>query len=254
MSEVTLYLGDCLEVMPTLPQVDAIITDLPYGTTACSWDEVIPFEPMWAQVRRICKGAFVTTASQPFTTSLIASNRDWFRYELIWDKDKPHGSLMANKRPLKQHENICVFSNKGHQYNPQMRNAQPDRIRPLSRGNIDGCINNVTGKLDNKTSANYDPNRRYPGSIIKISSAYKECNALNRTHPTQKPVALYEYLIRTYTNEGDTVLDICAGSGTTGVACVNTNRNFIGIELREDYYKVMESRIEQAQQQMRLPI
>jgi len=243
---VQLHLGDCLEVMPTLPQVDAIITDLPYGTTACSWDEIIPFEPMWKEVKRICKGAFVTTASQPFTSKLVMSNPDWFRHEILWLKDKPSNFMLAKYQPLKYHENILVFGNGRVSYTPQMEHREDKNKRKNKpRLNKNNITNTVLYCAESKGNNDFI----YPKSYQFF---YKERGI--DEHPTQKPVALYEYLIRTYTNEGDTVLDICAGSGTTGVACVNTNRNFIGIELREDYYNIMEKRIAEAQQQMRFPI
>ena len=242
---IELHLGDCLEVMPTLPQVDAIITDLPYGTTACSWDEIIPFEPMWEQVWRICKGAFVTTASQPFTSKLVMSNLDYFKYELIWDKVKSSQPHLSKYQPMKRHENALIFGNGKVKYNPVMVKKDKPRIAYGSKM----TASNEHG-LGLKQLPKYTITHSYPTSILVFSNA----DNTNRLHPTQKPVALYEYLIKTYTNEGDTVLDICAGSGTTGVACVNTNRNFIGIELREDYYKIMETRIAEAQLQMRLPI
>lgn len=240
---VELHLGDCLDIMPALPQVDAIITDLPYGTTACSWDEIIPFEPMWREVKRICKGAFVTTASQPFTSKLVMSNPNRYKYSWVWEKNVPTGFLNAKKQPLRWSEDILVFYNGFYTYNPQLRSGNGFRVSVKSKKSEN------YGNQKNVLSEN-DGEHYYPKNIIKFNNE----NGGGKLHPTQKPTELYEYLIRTYTNEGDTVLDICAGSGTTGVACVNTNRNFIGIELREDYFKIMETRIADAQLQMRLPI
>jgi site-specific DNA-methyltransferase (adenine-specific) len=227
-------------------KVDAIITDPPYGTTACKWDSVIPFDKMWPLLNALIKpkGAIVLFGSEPFSSALRMSNIKNYKYDWIWDKDKASGALLANKMPLKQHENISVFN--VCNYYPLMEDAKPDRIRPLSNGNINGCINNITGKMDNKTSANYNPNKRYPHSIVKLSSYSKECNAVNRLHPTQKPVALMEYLIKTYTLEGETVLDFTMGSGSTGVACKNTNRDFIGIELDDKYFNIATKRINDA--------
>ena len=231
-----LYLGDCLDILPTLPaqSVDAIIADPPYGTTACKWDSIIPFPEMWAKIKGSLKprGAFVTTASQPFTSALVMSNPQEFKYELIWDKDRSSASMLAKKRPLKYQENILVFY--GGTYNPQM----------------------TTGKMQSKASGGNSENYRsvpivryksdlyYPRSI----QTFKAChNMTGKIHPTQKPVALYEYLIKTYTNEGDTVLDFCFGSCTTGVACINTGRNFIGIEKDEKYLEIGQDRMKLAE-------
>jgi site-specific DNA-methyltransferase (adenine-specific) len=236
---VTLHLGDCLEIMPTLPMVDAIITDLPYGTTACSWDEVIPFAPMWEQVKRILKprGVFVTTASQPFTSKLVMSNAEWFKYSWIWDKRSPVGHLNVHRMPMGQHEDIVVFGYGPSTYNPQYG----DVVRkPEKNVRVKGKDNQVYGSAGDIRNFGVG----YPKSILSVPRPTSE-----KFHPTQKPVALYEYLILTYTNPGDTVLDICAGSGTTGVACVKTGRNFIGIEKRTDYFAIMERRIELAQAQ-----
>lgn len=241
---VTLYLGDCLEILPTLDgPFDAIITDLPYGTTACKWDTVIPFGPMWAQVKRLLKprGAFVTTASQPFTSLLVASNLDWFKYEWAWDKANIGNPFVAKYQPLKVHENICVFSPNGHTYNPQKTGAGYRRKwKQYKTSEI------FSGDLSGNTG---ETNGLYPKSIIEFSNAVRE-----NCHPTQKPVALYEYLIRTYTNEGDTVLDFCMGSGTTGVACINTGRSFVGVELDAGYYAIAQRRIAEAQQQLAMPL
>lgn len=250
MSKVELILGDCLEVMPTLPQVDSIITDIPYGTTACKWDAIIPFEPMWAAVKLVLKprGVFVTTASQPFTSKLVVSNTDWFKEELIWKKDKASNFMLAKIRSLKYHENILVFSPPGQfTYNPQKwdKGTVPNKNgkAPKVRGN--GAYNTL---IEHTTYA-FDSTLRYTGSVIYFNTPKNNDGDNGAVHPTQKPVALYEYLIRTYTNEGDTVLDITMGSGTTGVACVNTSRNFIGIEIDEDYYRIAERRIHDAQMQ-----
>ena len=230
--------GDCLEVMKTLPDnsVDAIITDLPYGTTACKWDVVIPFEPMWEQVKRICKGAFVTTASQPFTSALVMSNPKMFKYSLVWHKERPTNPLFAKKGIMKYHEDILIFSKGKITYNPQMvtkleKNKRNNSLRNYKDGTkID---TEKYGEMVLKGNADFI----YPNSIIKISMQ-------RGFHPTQKPVALMEYLIKTYTNEGDTVLDFCMGSGTTGVACVQIGRDFIGIEKDPTYFGIATRRIE----------
>ena len=236
-----LILGDCLEVMPTLPDksVDMILCDLPYGTTACKWDVVIPFEPLWKEYKRLIKdnGAIVLTASQPFTSALVMSNPKRFKYSLIWDKVNASSGLHAKIQPLRSHEDILVFACGKANYFPQMENAQRriDKERAIPNGEA------FNGKAKKRVYDN--GGQKYPKSIIKISNA----NQWGKVHPTQKPVALFEYLIRTYTNEGETVLDNCAGSGTTGVACANTGRDFIGIELLPKYYEIARARIEKAQ-------
>jgi DNA modification methylase len=247
---VTLLQGDCLDILPQLPDkcADAIITDLPYGTTACSWDVVIPFAPMWEQVKRLCKGAFVTTASQPFTAILIGSNLKWFKYEWVWDKVSQSGHLNAKKMPLKKHENVVVFSQNRHTYNPQM---YPTPKGSRGRYKVKSCATKE-GSVYGKALAMGHEGRAlaYPKSIITISGHRQA----DKEHPTQKPVALYEYLIKTYTNPGDTVLDFCMGSGTTGVAAVKTGRNFIGIEKEAPYFQTSERRITDAQMQQVMPL
>jgi site-specific DNA-methyltransferase (adenine-specific) len=231
---IDLRFGDCLDILPTLPDMcaDAIITDVPYGTTACKWDVIIPLDKMWAQIKRLCKGAFVTTASQPFTTVLIGSNMKWFRYEWVWDKKKPAGFQIAKYRPMMQHENIVVFSKETPTYNPIMT----PRPTVKRRGSFSASPSSPI-KYDDGLDRTYI--EWYPKSILEFTNA----NQNDRYHPTQKPVALYEYLIKTYTNPGDTVLDFCMGSGTTGVAAVRTGRNFIGIEKERPYFDISERRI-----------
>ena len=253
MVDIKFIHGDCLEEMPKLADksIDMILCDLPYGTTACKWDTIIPFEPLWKQYKRLIKdnGAIVLTASQPFTTKLINSNIKEFKYALVWDKDKAFGVFQAKKRPLKKHEDILIFYKKQPVYNPQMEKAKADRIRPLSKGNISGSINNITNSKNCKVANDYNPEMRYPSSILTFS------NPVGKSiHPTQKPVALFEYLIKTYTNEGDLVLDNCAGSGTTAIACLNTNRNAILIEKDESYYKAALDRFNRHKQQLTLEI
>lgn len=227
--------GDCLEEMKNIPDksIDMILCDLPYGTTACKWDTVIPFEPLWAHYKRIIKpnGAIVLTASQPFTSALVMSNPDWFRYEWIWEKTMPVGYLDANKRPLKCHENILVFSKTQAVYNPQYWFS-----KPYQRA---GRSSDATQyrKVDKKVIDNKD-GKRFPLSFLKFPNSNH-----GSLHPTQKPVALFEYLIKTYTNEGDLVLDNAAGSGTTGVACLSTDRRFILIEKEEKYVDVIRHRL-----------
>ena len=234
--------GDCLEVLPTLAgPVDMILADLPYGTTACAWDSVIPFEPLWAQYKRLIKprGAVVLFGSQPFTSALVMSNPGWFKYEWVWDKKLATGFLDANRKPMKRHENIVVFSDSAIIYNPQFEKGTPYKRPP--KADFAGY-----GKFELLAGCN-ETGDRYPTSIIEISNANRNKDG----HPTQKPVALLEYLIRTYTNEGETVLDNTMGSGSTGVAAMLTGRRFIGIEMDPGYFVIAEKRIADAARQAR---
>jgi site-specific DNA-methyltransferase (adenine-specific) len=237
-SDYSLLRGDCLNKMGFLDEgtVDMVLVDLPYGTTACKWDTIIPLEPLWTELKRLAKptAAMVFTASQPFTTALIASNLKEFRYCWVWDKQVGRGHLVAKKRPMARHEDIAVFYRKPPFYNPQM----VQRDKP------------VKGKEGRRTaimggqSVGYEKvyEYKYPQTIISVPSESNSC----KVHPTQKPVALMEYLIRTYTREGDTVLDCCMGSGSTGVAAIRTGRKFIGIEKDEAYYDAASQRIQDA--------
>jgi site-specific DNA-methyltransferase (adenine-specific) len=231
--------GDCLEMMKEIPDgsVDMVLTDPPYGATACKWDLVIPPEPMWEQLKRIIKpnGAVVMTASQPFTSILTCSNLTMFRYDWVFDKPAGTGFFNAKKMPLRSHESVLVFYNKLPTYNPQMTKGHK---RKTSKKKV--VKSECYGKDISLPS--YDSTERYPRSIQKFSSDKRTVNL----HPTQKPAALMEYLIKTYTNEGETVLDFTMGSGTTGVACVNTSRDFIGIELDDHYFNVASKRISEA--------
>lgn len=234
-----LMLGDCLELMKEIGSgtVDMILCDLPYGTTCCSWDVVIPFEQLWEQYERVIKenGAIVLFAAQPFAAVLATSNLKLFRYEIIWEKPSATGFLNAKKQPLRAHENILVFYKSQPTYNPQKTFGHERKT--AKRKDIGS---EHYGKQVNIKS--YDSTERYPRSV-QVFSSDKQKQAL---HPTQKPVALCEYLIRTYTNEGETVLDNTMGSGTTGVACVNTGRAFIGIEQEQKYFEIAQERIAQA--------
>ena len=248
--------GDCLEVMKTIPDksIDMILCDLPYGTTACKWDVIIPFEPLWEQYNRIIKdnGVVILFGSQPFTSQLILSNIKMFREELIWLKNKSGSGLQVKQKHIKVHEEILVFSKNGkYTYNPQKWLV--DKKEFLTQRKTFNEIevgNNIYSKMMKKQKA--DDGTRNPISIVSCrvpftpakGKKYENKDVDLRVHPTQKPVALLEYLIRTYTNENETVLDNCMGSGSTGVACVNTNRNFIGIEMDEKYFKIAKNRIE----------
>lgn len=241
--DITLLFGDCLEVMKSIPggSVDMILCDLPYGITSCKWDSVIPFEPLWLQYNRIVKdnAAIVLTASQPFTTALIWSNMRGFCYSWVWNKRFAANFVQAKRQPLKTHEDVIVFSRSGKM--PPYYPIKTPRDKPIRMGkNHDehGAFNIVTKhEYDRKEYTD-----KYPESIITFSSR----DGSRGLHPTQKPVALMEYLIKTYSKEGDLILDNCMGSGTTGVACINTNRRFIGIEKDEKYFEIASNRINEA--------
>jgi len=240
---IDLRKGDCLEVMKTIESgsIDAIITDPPYGTTACKWDSVIDFDLMWEQLNRIIKpnGAVVLFGSEPFSSALRMSNIKNYRYEIIWDKIRGSNFALANKQPLKTHENISLFYKKLPTYNPQMTEG-----KPYDKTKYNGVMDksNITGHKI-KRIRKKNNGERFPVSIKTFSMNWKRQDQM---HPTQKPVALMEYLIKTYTNENETVLDFTCGSGSTGVACVNTKRNFIGIEQDENYFNIANKRIEEA--------
>ena len=242
LSMVDLYEGDCLNILPKLADnsVDMLLVDLPYGTTACKWDSVIPLDQLWKQYNRICKknAAMVFTAAQPFTPILASSNIENFKYEWIWEKPQGTNPMNAKVMPLKSHENILVFYRKKPTYNPQMWYSTP--YSGFS-SNV-SKIGEVYGSQQSKHRDNPEGSR-YPKTILK----YKQEKGL---HPTQKPVGLMEYLIKTYTNEDEIVLDNTMGSGTTGVACMNTNRKFIGIESDKKYFDIAKQRIKVG----RLPI
>lgn len=234
----TLKRGDCLELMTGIPNksVDLILCDLPYGTTACKWDVVIPFEHLWQHYNRIIKpgAAIVLTAAQPFTSMLVMSNLDNFKYDWVWRKEKGTGHLNAKKQPMRDKEDILIFGNGVVRYNPQMIEGAPYKAKP-GKSKTEDCYGSYEDvRTDNAGT-------RYPKQVLDFKSEGR-----GRVHPTQKPVALMEYLIKTYTNEGDTVLDNCMGSGTTGVACANTNRKFIGMELDSDYFRIARRRISEA--------
>lgn len=237
----TLYHGDCLEIMEYIPDnsIDSIICDPPYGTTACKWDSVIPIDKMWFQLKRIIKpnGAIVLFGQEPFSSVLRVSNLKNYKYDWVWDKVKQGAFATAKYAPLKQHELISVFSKDGGkcQYFPQMTKMETTRT-----GKIYSSSDSASVKYNDGVKRIYT--EKYPKTIITESNA----NNRDKVHPTQKPVALMEYLIKTYTNEGETVLDFAMGSGTTGVACVNTNRKFIGIEKDEKYQQISQTRINEA--------
>ena len=238
---IKLLEGNCLEVMKNIPDnsIDMVLADPPYGTTDCKWDTVIPLEPMWVQLNRIIKpnGAIVMTATQPFTTILITSNMKMFKYEWVWHKSKCGSAFTAKYRPLQKHENILVFGSGVLNYYPQIVKGEP-YYRKRKKNSGGKPNNHKLGVVSESETIN--TGFRYPGTVQFFQQKWRRQDQL---HPTQKPVTLMEYLIKTYTNEGETVLDFAMGSGTTGVACKNLNRSFIGIELDKKYFEISKERI-----------
>ncbi|MGG0890285.1 DNA-methyltransferase [Cytobacillus horneckiae] len=241
------YNLDCLKGMELIPDgtVDLILCDLPYGTTNCKWDSIIPFDKLWEQYKRVIKenGAIVLTASQPFTTKLIDSNIKWFRYEWIWKKgNHVTGFPNANRMPLKNHENVCVFYKKLPTYNPQgLLKIEPRKVKRNPSMKVLGERNYTLKKT------HYVKYKNFPKSVVEFPRDSKTF------HPTQKPVALFEYIIKTYTNEGETVLDNCMGGFTTAIAADNTNRKWIGFELEEEYCELGLERINKNRETLELP-
>ena len=252
---VDLKQGDCLELMKSIEgkSIDLILCDLPYGTTRNKWDSVLDLELLWEQYTRIIKdrGAILLFAQTPFDKVLGVSNLNHLRYEIIWQKTAPTGFLNAKKMPMKAHENILVFYKKLPTYNPQMTQGHPRKVtsnssrqKSVERQRIKAAVSATNYNSYGESTVGYDSTERYPLSVQVFAKDQQKENY----HPTQKPVALLEWLIKTYTNEGDLVLDNCMGSGSTGVACVNTNRNFIGMELTEQYFEIAKERIEKVVQ------
>ena len=252
---VKLYQGDCLEIMDKLIEegvkVDAIITDLPYGTTKCKWDNIIPFDEMWQRLNKLIKpnGAIALFGGEPFSSALRMSNVKNYKYDWKWDKVTGTGHLCVKHKPTQRVEDIIVFSKNKHLYNPQMEELSDEEYKKkISK------ISKKTYKSNSKLTPNHNElsledrniekyKNKYPSNILVYSKYMKECNNVKRVHPTQKPVDLLEYLVKTYTNEGNLVLDFTMGSGSTGVACMNINRKFIGIELDENYFNIAINRI-----------
>ena len=243
---MTLWHGDCLEMMKDIPDgsVDMILCDLPYGTTRNRWDIIIPFDELWEHYGRVIKknGAIVLFSDGLFSVQLISSNTKLWRYNLVWDKMLASGFLNANKMPLRRHELISVFYKKPPTYNPQKTVGQQNHSKGRAKESKNNNYGNF-GFVDNKDVLG---ELKHPTSILTFQKPHPSVSV----HPTQKPVALLEYLVKTYTNEGETVLDNCMGSGSTGIACVNTGRNFIGIELDKGYYDIAEKRIHEAMFQL----
>ena len=256
---IDLKCGDCLEIMKQIPDksIDLILADLPYGTTKCKFDRVISFDPLWEHYRRVIKehGAILLFSQQPFTTDLIQSNRKMFRYEIIWHKTLPTGFLNAKKMPMRYHENICVFYKHLPTYNPQMRTV---KRKDMGRERLNSGKAEQYGEFRKDNWKWTETGKRYPSDVMEYDIPenfddvvqFSNWNGAlfgntDRTinHPTAKPVDMLEYLIKTYTNVGDAVLDNCMGSGSTGVACLNTGRNFIGIEIDPNYFNIAKERI-----------
>lgn len=243
--------GDCLEEMGKLIttgiKVDMVLTDPPYGTTACKWDGIIPFEPMWERINQLIKpnGCVALFGSEPFSSFLRCSNIKNYRQDVIWEKERPTNIFTIKNQFGKVHECISVFYKNQPTYNPQMESSlQPNNNDKTKNKSQSGEMNKIeTSNCTSKIKDSYNPKLRYPRDVIKFSRGTRK----GTFHPTQKPVDLLEYLIKTYTNECDTVLDFTMGSGSTGVACVNTNRNFIGIELDQKYYNIAKNRLEEAE-------
>lgn len=237
---IDLKQGDCLELMRDIPSksIDMILCDLPYGTTKNKWDVVIPFTQLWEQYNRIIKdnGAIVLFGNQPFTSHLILSNERYFRYSMVWEKNKFSDFLNAKRKPMKVNEDICIFYKKQPTYNPQYSYSTP-----YKRWNTQQAVDKQTNYGKHKSNIAKSDGKRLPLTVLKYNRVERPL------HPTQKPVELLEYLIKTYTNEGDLVLDNCMGSGSAGVACINTNRNFIGIELDQKYFQIAEKRIKECE-------
>ena len=244
VSRSTFYQGDCLVEMDKIEDksVDMILCDLPYGTTACKWDTIIPFDKLWEQYERIIKsnGAIVLTASQPFTSALVMSNPKLFKYCWVWDKISCTGNMLAKKQPLRAYEDVCIFYKSQPMYNPILRDKPKKDIRITNVKVVNNSQTHPQSEYNQFDRREHPKDKSYPTNVIRINNYGK---GYKRLHPTQKPVELMEYLIKTYTNEGDTVLDNCMGSGTTGVACKKTGRHFIGIEKDEKYFEIAVSRV-----------
>jgi len=244
-----IYNEDCLEGMKRIPDksVDMILCDLPYGITACKWDIVIPFEPLWEQYERIIKlnGAIVLTASQPFSSALVMSNPKLFKYEWIWRKNTGTGFATAKYQPLRYHESVLVFSKSKTNYNPIPTERFSEASKKMCKNPVRGGGKKTSSHISMEiVKVQYDSETKNPESVLEFKSVPNAGG--HKLHPTQKPVELFEYLIKTYTNEGETVLDNCMGSGTTAIACINTNRNFIGFELDKHYCDIANERIRKA--------
>jgi len=241
-----IHQGDCLKLMKNIPDksINMILCDLPYGTTACKWDTIIPFDEMWARLNKLIKpnGAIVLFGSEPFSSALRMSNIKNYKYDWVWNKRKAGNIFLAKQQPMKIHENILIFNGNKETYNPQM--VKRDKIKKSKNYGTGEAL----GGTKEKEEKTYTYTHKNPISILDVSNASQK----GKVHPTQKPVALFEYLIKTYSNEGDLVLDNCIGSGTTAIACINTKRKWIGIEKEKEYFEIAKKRIEEHSQQTTL--
>jgi site-specific DNA-methyltransferase (adenine-specific) len=244
---IKLYFGDCLELYKDLlpKSIDLILTDLPYGTTACKWDTIIPFNKLWEMVNYLLKpnGAFITTASQPFTSALIMSNPKMYKHQWQWIKNRPTGAFSAKYMPMKANEDVLVFGlNKVNYYPIMVKRTEYEFKKSYRKNDSKSWGNNIQNHKDNFIirKSKEEQHFKYPINILNI---VKDDKRNGTQHPTQKPIALFEYLLKTYSNENMTIFDPCMGSGTTGIACKLNNRNFIGIEKYEKYFKISENRI-----------
>ena len=238
-----LFQGDCLQILPGIPDssVDLILVDPPYGSTRCAWDIVIPFDALWQQYQRVIKenGAILIFASEPFASHLRLSNLEWYKYDLYWKKEKPTNFMNLKKRAGKLTENICVFYKNQPTYNPQMVKHEGKLVKNSPKAKFNS---EVSSKWDRRITPYVDTGYRYPCDILE----FRREKLGSTLHPTQKPLALIEYLVKTYSNEGDVILDNCMGSGTTGVAAKRLQRDFIGIELDEKYFEIAKKRIDES--------
>ena len=245
-----LYNGDCLEIMQELPDgsIDMVLCDPPYGTTACAWDSVIDFPKLWAQLHRVTKptGAIVLFGSEPFSSVCRMSNIKRYKYDWLWDKKSAGNFMVAKYQPLKTFENIMVFGENINYY-PQLQSGFENRVNEAARPKKSDFLSGIKSGMFFQTEKNKKGDERYPKAITELSKQATECRNAESYHPTQKPVELLEYLIKTYTRRGETVLDFTMGSGSTGVACVNIEREFVGIELDKRFYDIAKKRIEAAQ-------
>lgn len=254
MTEIDLQQGDCLKLMKQIPDggVDFVLCDLPYGITANKWDVVLPFDKLWEQYNRIIKehGCIALFGREPFSSELRLSNKKMYRYDWVWNKVNGGNPLLAKKIPMNVTENISIFYKKLPTYNPIKETKDPKNLRNRKKHATFG--DNYASGMTDTSKSDIPGTKKYPKNIINIDCWSRELNhKAKRFHPTQKPILLLEYLIKTYTNEGMTVLDNCMGSGSTGVACVNTNRNFIGYELQPEYFEIAQNRIKDAQNNKR---
>jgi len=255
--KIELYNEDCIQTMKRIEDgtVDLILTDPPYNTTACEWEYDVDLNALWIEWQRILKptGVIVVFADEPFTSRLITSKLDWFKIRITWDKMTASGFLNAKKMPLKQTEDAVIFSgvkNGNYTYNPILKDKPKHNIRPI--GNRKPVGKTTYGSHNGKYSDDYDPTKNYPTNLLSIMAKQDECNSLNRWHPTQKPTELMQWFVKTFSNKSELVFDGYSGSGTTAIACEIENRNFIGSELNEDYFKKALQRIKDETAQTKL--